>query len=146
MKKQVNNNENIISSLFTDKELEELNFSEEELATLEEAELISRAADVVPSTEKEIDAFYKKLDALFPDNLSAEEHWERYVELQKTDPKFLEQIVAVSALLDTVEEFPPATAEKVSLEEVMGEKQSIADEEKSAKLARVKAILDSIKE
>ena len=140
------NNESIISSLFTEKELEELNFSEEEIANIEEAELISRAADLAPSTEKELDAFYEKLHTLFPATDSPEKILETYVNLEKTDPKFLAQFVAMNALIDTVEEFPPATAEKISLEEVAAEKDSIEKEETDAKLARVKAILDSITE
>ena len=50
----------IISTLFTDKELKELNFSPKEIAEIEEAEIISQIADIMPSTEQEMDAFFAR--------------------------------------------------------------------------------------
>lgn len=134
----------IISSLFTQKELDELKFTEEELENLVEAELISQTLDTLPDTEEGLDAFYQKIDTVFADNLSPEEFAKVYSDLVKKDPNFLEQIVAVSAIIDLVKEKAPATAEKISLDAIKAEKQTIATEEQSKKLARIKAMIESL--
>ena len=142
--KKNNENKSIISTVFSEKELAELNFSEEEIAEIEEAELICQAADVAPSTEKELDAFYAKLEATFPPSEDVEGTFNKFMDLQKTDPKFFEQIVAVSALIDTVEEVQPAETQKVSLDEIKAVQTAQSDEAKQAKFARIDAMIKSI--
>ena len=132
-------NENVISSLFTQKELEELNFSAEELEALEDAELLSRVLDNLPNDEKHYDAFFKKFDEYFPlDKMSTKEVLAKYEELLKKDPKFIEQYISMSVVIDEVSEFPPAKTEKVSLNDIKEQKDT-------DKIARLKAMLDSIK-
>ncbi len=146
MKKQVVNNENksIISSLFTEAELAELNFSAEEIEAIENAEMISRAADVMPNSEKEMDAFFNKFDATFPPSADIEGTYQKFVDLAKSDPVFFNQIVAMHGLVDVVEEVPPAETSKVSLDEIKMEQSLQLDEEKKAKLARLDAVLEKL--
>ncbi len=146
MKKQVVNNENesIISSLFTDAELAELDFSPEEIEAIENAELISRAAAIMPDSEKEMDAFFEKFDATFPPSVDAVGTYKKFMELTKSDPVFIQQIIAMNALVDVVEEVPPAETSKVSLDEIKMEQSVQLDEERKAKLARIDAILEQL--
>ena len=142
MKKQGNNeNQSIISTLFTEKELAELQFSEEEIESIEMAELISQSADVLPDSDAKLDEFFEKFDKMFPPSTDVEGTFKKFMNLQTTDPKFLEQIVAVSALIDTVEEFPPAATEKVSLEDIRKEQNAQLSDERKAKFAQIDAML-----
>ncbi len=134
-----NENKSIISMIFTDKELAELNFTPEEIGNIERAELISQMAAILPDSEKEMEAFFAKCEATFPPSTDAMATAQKYAELQKTDPEFLSQIIALSGLIDEVEEIKPAETEKISLADIEKEKATIADEEKQAKLEDFKA-------
>lgn len=144
--KKNNENKSIISTLFTDKELAELNLTPEEIEVLETAEAVSQAADIVPESEKDLDVFFEKYDATFPPSTDFEATVNKFRDLEKTDPKFFQQIVAMSALIDTVEEVPPVETEKVSLAEIEKEKAAIVGEEQKAKLAEIDAILKQLAE
>ena len=87
-KKVLNENESIISTMFTEKELAELKFTPEEIEALENAELISQAADFMPNSEKDMDAFFEKYDKTFPPSDDMFGTFKKFVELQKTDPDF----------------------------------------------------------
>lgn len=147
MKKEVKKeNKSIISSIFTDEQLKRLNFSKEEIEIIEEAALIRQAADVMPNSEAEMDAFFQKLDATFPPSSDLAGTFNKYMDLMKTDPKFFSQIVAMNALLDTVEDEPEAKTEKISVKDIKKEKAAVSNEQKQAKLARVDAMLKSLAE
>ena len=136
-----NENKSIISTLFTEKELAELNFTEEEIAAIEDAEIMSQALDVLPDSEEGMDKFFDKINATFPPSPDAVGTFNKYMDLTKTDPKFVEQMVATSALLDMVEEVPPAKTEAISLDEIKKEQNAQAEDAKSAKIAQIDAVL-----
>ena len=118
MKKEVKKEKDFsISSIFTEKELAQLNFTEEELADILAAEAVGEFVDVMPSTEKEMDEFFTKFEALFRSGDEPTVVYQRYIDLAKTDPKFQSQIVAMTFLLDQIEEVPESKTEKVSLAE-----------------------------
>ena len=147
MKKEVKKeNKSIISSIFTDEQLKRLDFSEEEIEIIEEAALIRQAADVMPNSEAEMDAFFQKLDETFPPSSDMAGTFNKYMDLMKTDPKFFSQIVAMNALLDTVEDEPEAKTEKISVKDIKKEKAAVSNEQKQAKLARVDEMLKSLAE
>ena len=135
--KKNNENKSIISTIFTEKELAELNFTEEEIADIEEAELICKTADLVPDSEKELDAFYDEVEKLFSSSNNPAEVFEAYKNKINTDKKFAERFLAISTLIDTVEVLPESTTEKVSLSD-------IKDEKKQEKIDRIKSLLNTL--
>ena len=141
-------NKSIISTLFTDAELKELEFTPEEIADIEEAETASSIIDIMPSSDKDMDAFFEKFDAMFPANESAEpvEVYNRFMELGEKDPTFQSQIVTMMFILDQVEDAPEAATEKVSLADIEKEKAAELDDERKAKIARFDALLKSVKD
>ncbi len=139
-----NENKSIISTMFTDKELAELNFTPEELETLETAEAICQANDVMPDDDKDMEAFFEKFNTLFAPSEDVQGTFEKFLNLKKTDPKFFEQIVAMSALLDTVEEVPEAGTEKVSMADIEKEKAAVATADQKARFAEIKAMLEQM--
>ena len=145
-KKVLNENESIISTMFTEKELAELKFTPEEIEALENAELISQAADFMPNSEKDMDAFFEKYDKTFPPSDDMFGTFKKFVELQKTDPDFYSQIIAMNALVDVVEEVPEATTEKVSLDDIKKEQNAQLSEERKAKFAKIDAMLKKMAE
>ena len=147
MKKNIKNEEkSLISSMFTEKELKELDFTPEEIEILETAEAICMANDVMPDSEKDMDAFFDKFDATFPPSADFEGTFKKFMNLQNTDPKFLQQIIAMSALLDTVEEVPAAETQKVSMADIEKEKAAVANEDQKARFARIDAMLKKLAE
>lgn len=144
--KKNNENKSIISTMFTDKELAELDFTPEEIEILENAEAICQANDVMPNDDKSIDAFFEKFDAIFTPSEDLQGTYDKFLNLQKTDPTFFHQIIAMSALLDTVNEVPPAETQKVSMDDIEKEKAAVATEEQKAKFAQIDAILKQLTE
>ncbi len=142
--KKNNENKSILSTVFTEKELAELDFTPEELEIVETAEAICQASDVMPDDEKEIDAFFEKFDAVFAPSEDLEGTFNKFMNLQKTDPKFFDQIVSMSALLDTIDEVPPAGTEKVSIADIEKEKSAVLNEAQKAKFAEIDAILKQL--
>lgn len=140
-------NKSIISTLFTDAELKELEFTPEEIADIEEAETAGSIVDIMPSSDKDIDAFFDKFDAMFPADDKAEpvEIYNRFMELGEKDPTFQAQIVSMMFIIDQVEDVPEAVTEKVSLADINKEKASELDEAQKAKIARFDALLKSAK-
>lgn len=134
----------IISTIFTDAQLKKLNFTPEEIEAIEDAEAISQMIDILPDEEKDMDAFYAKLAQTFPLNIGFEETYKRFADLSFSDPKFFEQIIAMSLLLDTIEDVPQASAQKVSLAEIAKEKKSQSTAEKQAKMKRVDDAIKAI--
>lgn len=135
-------NQSIISEMFTPAELAELKFTPEEINILEGAEAMNRALTIMPSTEKEMDAFFDRIDREFPDGKSFSEIFGHYQELMKTDPEFIGQIVTMSILADEVEVVPPPKSEKVSLDEIKNIK--VSDSQKK-KIAEINAVLKKMK-
>ena len=142
--KKNNENKSIISTMFTDKELAELNFTPEEIEILENAEAICQANDVMPNSDKDMDAFFAKFDAIFTPSEDIQGTFDKFLNLQKTDPTFFHQIIAMSALLDTVNEVPPAETQKVSIADIEKEKAAITTAEQKARFAEIKAILEQM--
>ncbi len=140
-------NKSIISTLFTDAELKELEFTPEEIADIEEAETAGSIVDVMPSSDKDMDAFFDKFDAMFPADDKAEpvEIYNRFMELGEKDPTFQAQIVSMMFIIDQVEDVPEAVTEKVSLADINKEKAAELDEAQKAKIARFDALLKSAK-
>ena len=132
--------------MFTDKELAELDFTPEEIEILENAEAICQANDVMPNDDKSIDAFFEKFDAIFTPSEDLQGTYDKFLNLQKTDPTFFHQIIAMSALLDTINEVPPAETQKVSMDDIEKEKAAVATEEQKAKFAQIDAILKQLTE
>ena len=121
-------------------------FTPEEIEILETAEAICMANDVMPDSEKDMDAFFDKFDATFPPSADFEGTLKKFMNLQNTDPKFLQQIIAMSALLDTVEEVPAAETQKVSMADIEKEKAAVTKKEKKAKFDRIDAMLKRLAE
>lgn len=140
-----NNDKSIISTLFTEKELKELDFTAEELELLEAAEETSQMIDLLPSTEKEIEAFFAKFDAEFAPNDDMAATMQKFLELPQHDPKFFNQILAMNLLIDEVEEVPAAKQEKVSLDDIAKEKTSQAMKARKAKFAAIDEALKNKK-
>lgn len=140
-------NKSIISTLFTDAELKELEFTPEEIADIEEAETAGSIVDIMPSSDKDMDAFFDKFDAMFPADDKAEpvEIYNRFMELSEKDPTFQAQIVSMMFIIDQVEDVPEAVTEKVSLADINKEKAAELDEAQKAKIARFDALLKSVK-
>lgn len=132
-----NNDKSIISTLFTEKELKELDFTAEEIEMLEAAEETSQLLDVLPSTEKEVDEFFAKFDAEFAPNENAAAVMQKFLELPQHDPKFFNQILAMNLLIDEVEEVPEAKQEKVSLDDINKEKTAQAVKARKAQFAAI---------
>lgn len=140
-----NNDKSIISTLFTEKELKELDFTAEELELLEAAEETSQMIDLLPSTEKEIEEFFAKFDAEFAPNDDMAATMQKFLELPQHDPKFFNQILAMNLLIDEVEEVPEAKQEKVSLDDIAKEKTSQAVKARKAKFAAIDEALKNKK-
>lgn len=134
-----------ISSIFTEKELAQLNFTEEELADIMAAEAMGEFVDIMPNGDKEMDEFFTKFEALFRTGEPAPVVYQRYMDLAKTDPKFQAQIVAMTFLLDQIEEVPESKTEKVSLEDIKKEQESQLSDERKQKIAEFDRILKSMK-
>lgn len=145
VKKEVKNEEqSIISTLYTKEQLKKFNFTPEEIEVIEEAELIRRTADLMPDTEEELDAFYAKLAATFPPSSDLKATYDKYLNLFKTDRKFVEQILAMSVLLDTVEDIPQAKTEKVTASDIKKEKVAQTTAAKKAKFAKMDSLLKEL--
>ena len=138
------NNQSIISKLFTEKELAELNFSPEEIADIEAAEQACELIDVMPNSEKGMDAFFDKFEAMFPPSENAAETYEKFMKLGETDPKFQAQIFSMMFILDAVEDVPQAKTEKISISDIEAEKQSVASDEKMKKIEEFRKKISGI--
>lgn len=139
------NNQSIISQLFTEKELAELNFSPEEIADIEEAEQTCELLDVLPSEDKDMDAFFDKFEQMFPPSANPAETYEKFMSLAKSDPKFQAQIFSMMFMLDIVDDIPASTTEKISLSEIQAEKETQITNEKKQKLEEFRNKINSIK-
>ena len=139
------NNQSIISKLFTEKELKELNFSPEEIADIEAAEQSCELIDAMPNSDKEMDAFFDKFAAMFPPSENPTETYEKFMKLAETDPKFQKQIFSMMFILDTVEDVPPAKAEKISLADIEAEKHAVVSDEKMKKIEEFRKKISGVK-
>ena len=117
---------------------------QKEIAILEEAEAISQAADNLPDKDAQLEAFFEKFAETFPPMADPQAAVDRYVEVANKDPQFISQLISVASLLDVIEEVPPATAEKVSLEDISKVKDEVAGEGLKAKFAEIDAALQQI--
>ena len=138
-------NQSIISSLFTEKELAELNFTNDEIEAIEEVEAAKQALAILPSTEKQMDAFFDRVAAECPAGKEFNETFNHYLELSKTDPKFISQIVSMSAIIDTVTPIEESKTEKISLDELNQEKNRQISNSQKEKFAAIDAVLKNMK-
>ena len=146
MKKEVKKEKKFgISSIFTEKELAQLNFTEEEIADIEAAEAIGEFVDLMPKTEKEMDEFFAKFESMFVTDEAPDVIFNKYAELSNTDPTFQAQIFAMTFLLDQIEEVPEPKTEKVSISDIEKEKDVQLSNERKEKIAKFDKILKSLK-
>lgn len=145
MKKVNKENDFKITSIFTEKELAELNFTEEEIADIEAAEAATQAFDILPESEKEMDEFFAKFETLVTADKDPAVIYHKFMDLANTDPTFQAQILAMTILIDSVDEVPEPKSEKVSLADIEKEKESQLSEDRKEKLAKFDAILKSMK-
>ena len=120
-------------------DIEFYGYTPEEVAIIEQAENLSRVVDYIPADEKSYKAFVDKFNTVVPEN--PVEAYKVLATMADTDPEFLTQILAISAVLDGIEEMPAPQVESVSVESIKKLQTDINDAETSAKL---KAYMDDI--
>ena len=138
-------NKSVISELFTPEELEVLKFTDEELDAIETAELAGKALDVMPDSDAEMDAFFARIEKEFPAGKTFEETMNHFKTLAENDKMFIQQIMAMSAIIDLVEEEPETGTSKVSAAEITKAKKAEITAAQKAKFAAVDKILKSLK-
>lgn len=135
--------DSILKEIFTEKELAELDFTEEEIDAIESAEQLSQITSVLPQNEKELDKLFEKIDKTFPNDADFMTIAKIYGELMNKDPQFINQLYAISFIMDEVTPVPEPKTEKVSLNTVNQLNQTLAQDEKKAKYT---AVLQAFKE
>lgn len=140
-----NKEKSVISTLFTEKELAELQFTPEEIEMIEDAENMCDMIDLLPDSEKDIDAFFKKFDTHIYSGNTAEEIAGNFFKLAETDPKFFNQVISLSLLLDEIEEVPEAKVEKISSSQLSNVKLSAETAKRKAEFDKLKKVLDNKK-
>lgn len=96
-------NENKTFLPFTEEELKELNFTPEELETLEGASAYSETVDMLPDDP---DAFIKKIEETFSDDDNEDTTLQKLTDLCKTDPDFVNQMIALQEVYGAVKLYP----------------------------------------
>jgi len=86
---------------FTEEELKKLNFTQEELDILADAEGYAQTADLLP---EDIDPILDRIDKEFPNGKDFDGTFKRLAELAKKDPKFYAQVIALSTLVGDCKE------------------------------------------
>ncbi len=86
---------------FTEEELKKLNFTQEELDILADAEGYAQTADLLP---EDIDPILDRIDKEFPNGKDFDGTFKRLAELAKNDPKFYAQVIALSTLVGDCKE------------------------------------------
>ena len=114
--------------LFTEEELKALNLTAEELSILQAGVAEADTADMLPESEKDADKLFAKIEKTIPNTSDMKEGFEKLIEIVKKDPKFLEQILTLYNLVNSVEVLPEATTEKVSLDAIKNEQTNITVE------------------
>ena len=91
---------------FTKKELEELNFTAEELEVIMSAEAATQTLDLLPENPDEL---LDRIDKEFPKGQDPNETLTKLAKLAETDPKFYAQVISLTELTGSCVE---AKAEK----------------------------------
>lgn len=99
-------------ALFTPEDIKKYGLTAEDVELLEQAEDICREAELLPESDKDIDALLKKMDKTFPD--SVEGTINKMAELVEKDPELFKQIYAMYELSNLVSEVPPPETGKIS--------------------------------
>ena len=86
------NNETKSFLPFTEEELKELNFTPEELEILETASAFVETEEMIPD---DADEFIKKIENTFSDTDTSDETFQKLTDLCKTDPEFVNQMIAL---------------------------------------------------
>lgn len=86
---------------FTEEELKKLNFTQEELDILADAEAYTKTAELLP---EDIDPILDRIDKEFPNGKDFDGTFKKLDEIAKSDPKFYTQIVALSTLVGDCKE------------------------------------------
>lgn len=81
---------------FTEDELEKLNFTPEELEILESASAYTQTVDMLPDDPNYL---VEKVETNFPENMTADEVFEKLGSLCESDPDFITQLIASQELL-----------------------------------------------
>ncbi len=102
--------ENVGELPFTPEELALLNFSQEELEVLLDAESLRQTVDMLP---EEPDAILSRLDKDVPADI--EGAFNKMTELSKTDPEYVKQLVAMNEIFGDVRPEKAASVEKVDI-------------------------------
>lgn len=115
--------------LFTEEEIKVLNLTQEELSILQAAMADADTVNKLPDSEKEEDKLFAKIEKKIPNTSDMKEGFEKIIEVSKKEPDFLEQILTLYTVVNSVEELPPPTAEKVSLEDIANEQATAIAEQ-----------------
>lgn len=113
--------EKIEQNLFTEEELKILNFSDEELDLLLEADATVKTFDMISG---DVEKIFKRIDKEFPND--GVKTLEKFTELCKTDPKFITQLIAMNEVFSEVkpEVQGEAKVEKISTTDIQKSKTS----------------------
>ena len=80
---------------FTAEELKKLNFSQEELEVLADAESYAQTLELLP---EDVDPILDRIEKEFPNGKDFDGTFKKLAELAKKDPKFYAQIMALSTI------------------------------------------------
>lgn len=91
---------------FTDEELRELNFTQEELDILESASAYSQTVDMLPDNDQDVQEFIQKIDDNFSEDDNPDVTLQKLTDLCKTDPDFINQMIALQEVYGSVRFYP----------------------------------------
>ena len=80
---------------FTEEELKKLNFSQEELDILADAESYAQTAELLP---EDVDPILDRIEKEFPNGKDFDGAFKKLAELAQKDPKFYAQILALATV------------------------------------------------
>lgn len=93
------NNETESFLPFTEEELEQLNFTPEELEILESASAYAKTESLLP---EDMDGFIQKIDESFDDSANPDVTFQKLADLCTTDPDFVSQLLAFQEVYSAV--------------------------------------------
>ena len=84
---------------FTDEELEQLNFTPEELDILETASAYSQTEEMIPD---DTESFIKKINENFSDSDDSNATMQKLTDLCSSDPDFVNQMIALQEVYSAI--------------------------------------------
>lgn len=115
--------------LFSEEEIKALKLTPEEMSILQAGVAAADTVDKLPDSEKEQEKLFAKIEKIIPNTPDMKKGFEQLIEIANKDPEFIEQILTLYNVVNSVEEFPPAATEKVSLEDIKKEQTAVIVEE-----------------